>query len=183
MQFGYALGLAAIFTYWKQIGSTDFKEKLLVVLLIGYGIYLHFLADILPWFTVCTSLGQLVNKERLHETMAKMKLNEEVRRVEAAAEAAAIEKEISMRRRQVEEKLQAKKQQEEEMLKHRVCDSVHLRNDHISCTNVYVNPYYILPHIHRNLPTLDHLNLRNMDGRKVSREELDSCVSFKIKEA
>ena len=49
MQFGYALALAAIFTYWTQIEGTDFKEKLLVVLLFGYGIYLHILSAILPW--------------------------------------------------------------------------------------------------------------------------------------
>lgn len=71
-------------------------------------------------FTVCTSLGQLVNKERLHETMAKMKLSEELRKVEAAKEAAAIEREISLRRKQVEEQLQAKKRREEEMRKLKV---------------------------------------------------------------
>jgi hypothetical protein len=181
MQFGYALGLAALFTYWKQLGSTEFKEKLLAVLLIGYGLYLHFLADILPWFTVCTSLGQLVNKEQLHETMAKMKLNEEVRRMEAAAEAAAIEKEISLRRRQVEEKLQAKKRQEEEMLKHKVCYYIPLRNDHMR--RLPMSTHHLYAYINRSLSTLDHLNLRNMDGRKVFQEELVSCVYFKIEEA
>ena len=66
-----------------------------------------------------------MNKERLHETMAKMKLGEELRRAEAAAEAAKIEKEISLRRRQVEEKLQAKKKREEEMIRLQVCDLIH----------------------------------------------------------
>ena len=47
--------------------------------------------------------------------MAKMKLSEELRKVEAAKEAAAIEREISLRRKQVEEQLQAKKRLEEEM--------------------------------------------------------------------
>ena len=79
--------------------------------------YLHMLADILPWFTICTSLGQLVNKERLHETMAKMKLSEELRKAEAAAEAAKIEREISIRRKRVEEKVQAEKRREKEMLR------------------------------------------------------------------
>lgn len=54
--------------------------------------------------------------------MAKMKLGEEVRRAEAAAEAAKIEEEISLRRRQVEEQLQAKKKREEEMLRLQVCN-------------------------------------------------------------
>ncbi|KAL3802312.1 hypothetical protein HJC23_007137, partial [Cyclotella cryptica] len=110
MQFGYALGLAAIFTYWQQFESQsfDYKDRMLVALLISYGIFLHLLADILPWFTLCTSMGQLVNKERLHETMAKVKLSEEIRKAEAAAEAAAIEEEISSRRRRTEEKLMVK---------------------------------------------------------------------------
>ena len=56
--------------------------------------------------------------------MAKMKLAEEVRRVEAANEAAAIEREISLRRKQVEQQLQAKKKREEEIsiLKVRLTD-------------------------------------------------------------
>lgn len=54
-------------------------------------------------------MGQLVNKERLHETMAKVKLSEEIRKAQAAAEAAAVEEEISSKQRKAEEKLRLKK--------------------------------------------------------------------------
>lgn len=74
MQFGYALGIAALFvssimqlsnshfhaylnvftehlqTYWQQFALTNnFKEKLLLALLVSYGLFLHILSHILPW--------------------------------------------------------------------------------------------------------------------------------------
>lgn len=55
MQFGYALGLAGVFTYWQQLETTtsvygvSFKSIMLGSLLASYLIFLHLLADILPW--------------------------------------------------------------------------------------------------------------------------------------
>jgi len=107
MQFGYALGLAIIFTYWKDIHSyyaplnTDW---MLVGLLISYAIFLHLLAEIIPWYTLCTSMGQLVNKDRLHETLAKLKLGEEIRKNKIIEEEKEVEMEIERRKRLREEK-------------------------------------------------------------------------------
>jgi len=74
MQFGFALGLAMIFTYYK-----DFSESysivnpgyLLLALLVSYLIFLQLVSVIMPWYTMCTSMGEFVNKERLQETLAQ----------------------------------------------------------------------------------------------------------------
>ena len=52
MQFGYALGLAVIFTYWKDFHSNYAPintDWFLLVLLISYCIFLHLVAEIIPW--------------------------------------------------------------------------------------------------------------------------------------
>jgi hypothetical protein len=58
--------------------------------------------------------------------MAKMKLSEELRKVEAVAEAAAIEKEIESRQKRMEEKRKAKERIEDlkkqESLRIEVCN-------------------------------------------------------------
>ena len=67
MQFGFALGLAVIFTYYKDFQASYHiisPNYLLLFLLLSYGIFLFLLSVILPWYTLCTSMGQLVNKER-----------------------------------------------------------------------------------------------------------------------
>ncbi|KAL7540630.1 hypothetical protein ACHAXR_010673 [Thalassiosira sp. AJA248-18] len=107
MQFGYALGLAMIFTYYKDFSakySLVNPNYLLLTLLISYLIFLHLVSVIIPWYTLCTSMGQLVNKERLHETLAKLKLSEEIRYKETLEEERKAEEEIARRKKEIEEK-------------------------------------------------------------------------------
>jgi len=70
--------------------------------------------------------------------MAKLKLSEELRKEQAAAEAAAIEKEIALKRKRTEEKLQAKKMREH--FTKRVTSRIKVRDLHtnvvISCSRV-----------------------------------------------
>jgi len=107
MQFGYALGIAMIFTYYKDFSSSYTLVNpiyLLLVLLLSYLIFLHFVSVIIPWYTLCTSMGQLVNKERLHETFAKMKLSEEIRKKETLDEERKFEEEMARRKKEIEAK-------------------------------------------------------------------------------
>jgi len=111
MQFGYALGLAMVFTYYK-----DFLENwnvvnpniLLLGLVISYIIFLFLMSVIIPWYTLCTSMGQLVNKQRLHETLAKLKLSEEIRNKESLEEERKAEDELARRKREIKAKIEAK---------------------------------------------------------------------------
>lgn len=107
MQFGYALGLAVIFTYFKDFTAKAERfrpQYLLLMLLLSYFIFLGLVSAIIPWYTLCTSMGQLVNKERLHETLAKLKLSEETRKKESLEEEAKAEEEIARRKREIEAK-------------------------------------------------------------------------------
>ena len=111
MQFGYALGLAMVFTYYK-----DFLENwnvvnpniLLLGLVVSYIIFLFLMSVIIPWYTLCTSMGQLVNKQRLHETLAKLKLSEEIRNKESLEEERKAEEELARRKREIKAKIEAK---------------------------------------------------------------------------
>ena len=52
MQFGYALGLSVIFTFWRDLHSelAAFNpELLLLFLLVSYTFFLHLAVEILPW--------------------------------------------------------------------------------------------------------------------------------------
>ena len=107
MQFGYALGLALTFTYYKDVKenySVVDPNVLLLVLLVSYVIFLYLVSKIIPWYTLCTSMGQLVNKERLHETLAKLKLSEEIRKKETLEEEKKLEEEIARRKKEIEAK-------------------------------------------------------------------------------
>jgi len=107
MQFGYALGLALTFTYYKDVKenySVVDPNVLLLVLLVSYVIFLYLVSKIIPWYTLCTSMGQLVNKERLHETLAKLKLSEEIRKKETLEEEKKLEEEIARRKMEIEAK-------------------------------------------------------------------------------
>ena len=110
MQFGYALGLAIIFTYYKDFAQSynivD-PNVCLAALLLSYVTFLSLVSVIIPWYTLCTSMGQLVNKERLNETLAKLKLSEEIRKNETMEEERKAQKEIERRKQEVNAKIEA----------------------------------------------------------------------------
>ena len=111
MQFGYALGLAMVFTYYKDFSknwTVVNPNFLLLGLVISYIIFLFLMSVIIPWYTLCTSMGQLVNKQRLHETLAKLKLSEEIRNKESLEEERKAEEELARRKREIKAKIEAK---------------------------------------------------------------------------
>lgn len=67
IQFGYAFSISFIFIYFKEFKAQDFPVSpwfLLFLLIMSYLIVLYFMSIMIPRFTLCTSLGQLVNKAR-----------------------------------------------------------------------------------------------------------------------
>ncbi|KAL7553150.1 hypothetical protein ACHAWF_016399 [Thalassiosira exigua] len=109
MQFGYALGLAMIFTYYKEFEKYQkhLATFLLMAVVVSYLIFLHLLSKIIPWYTLCTSMGQLVNEEMLNETKAKLRLGEEIRKKESLEEerkAEEVRKNLEASRRAAEAK-------------------------------------------------------------------------------
>jgi hypothetical protein len=79
MQFGYAIALAIVIMFWSDLGEVA-PYYYFVATLVCYGIFVSVLAKVLPQFTLCTSLGHLVNKDRLNETVALHRFHEEQRR-------------------------------------------------------------------------------------------------------
>jgi hypothetical protein len=65
IQFWYAIGLAGVFVYfpkWDGFQAIQ-KGEFLGVLLLSYAIFSKVMSEIIPLYTLCTSMGQLVNKE------------------------------------------------------------------------------------------------------------------------
>ncbi|CAJ1955135.1 unnamed protein product [Cylindrotheca closterium] len=79
MQFGYALALAIVLMYWKSLTTFE-PYYYLVAVLACYIIFVFVLSKALPQYTLCTSLGYLVSKENLTETVAIHRL-EDARRL------------------------------------------------------------------------------------------------------
>eukprot|EP00985_Skeletonema_marinoi_P022757 scaffold14708_cov128-Skeletonema_marinoi.AAC.1 len=103
-QFGYAIGLAVIAVYNKELAKGDWVATMLFVWLASYGVFLFLVNRMMPWYTLCTSMGQLVNKERLHQTLAKLRLKEELRKKEAIHEEMKAEEEMERRKKEEQAK-------------------------------------------------------------------------------
>eukprot|EP00980_Cylindrotheca_fusiformis_P005216 scaffold1118_cov135-Cylindrotheca_fusiformis.AAC.14 len=80
MQFGYALALAIVLMYWTSLTAIEPYWFLLAVV-VCYGIFVFVLSMALPQYTLCTSLGYLVDQKNLMETVAVHRL-EEARRLQ-----------------------------------------------------------------------------------------------------
>ena len=81
MQFGFAVFLAIILIFWETINSDGLDTYLLLIaLLIAYSSFVAIMAHVIPRFTMCSSLGQLVNHQRLHESLARHRLEEAQRK-------------------------------------------------------------------------------------------------------
>ena len=82
MQFGYAIAVAVIVVFWENMNSGGiFSARVyLITTLVCYIVYVIVTAQMLPKYTMCTSLGQLVDRKRLHETVAVFRLEEAERR-------------------------------------------------------------------------------------------------------
>jgi hypothetical protein len=88
MQFGYAIALSLVIIFWKEIeaahdkGLRDAGVVLTVYCLFCQGLFLIIMAQVIPRFTLCTNLGQLVNRKKLRELMANYHLEEATKRRE-----------------------------------------------------------------------------------------------------
>jgi len=82
MQFGYAVALSIVIIFWKTIGLGDIRAGwYFFVIFLSYAVFVCVVAQVIPRYTLCTSLGQLVNMQRLQETAAGYRL-EEAKRME-----------------------------------------------------------------------------------------------------
>ena len=81
MQFGYAVALSVIIIFWEEINDGGVgMEMYLVVIAVCYAVFVLVTANVVPRFTLCTSLGQLVDEKRLHATLAEFLLEDAKRK-------------------------------------------------------------------------------------------------------
>ena len=79
MQLGYAIAASILLIFWDYVDTyyaSVSGKWFIVALVLCYLLFLCIMAQVVPRYTLCTSLGQLVNPRRLHETLAKCKLEE-----------------------------------------------------------------------------------------------------------
>jgi hypothetical protein len=80
MQFGYAICAAILIIFWAKIDKDGYlpASDYLITLAVCYSLFVLVLAQVLPRYTMCTSLGALVDRKRLKEMITKCKLEEAV---------------------------------------------------------------------------------------------------------
>ena len=77
MQFGYAVSLATVIMFWEEIADGGVSMLWYwVAILVCYSLFVAVAAKVIPQYTLCTSLGQLVDKKRLSESVAIFHLEE-----------------------------------------------------------------------------------------------------------
>ena len=78
MQFGYAIALSVVLIYWGDMQKDDDFSAIWYLLssVLCYIAFVCVMARVVPRYTLCTNLGQLVDKKLLHETVARHKLKE-----------------------------------------------------------------------------------------------------------
>lgn len=82
-QFGFALSLAVMLVFWNDInvkGTPVASWVYIFSVFICYAAFVVIMAQVIPRYTLCTSLGQLVNKEHLQETLGEFYLQEAERK-------------------------------------------------------------------------------------------------------
>ena len=68
MQFGYAVAIATVIIFWKEIGEGPIPSYVfLLAVVVCYSLFVIVTGRVIPQYTLCTSLGQLVNESRLRE--------------------------------------------------------------------------------------------------------------------
>jgi hypothetical protein len=81
MQFGFALALSILLVFWDEIdppsGAPGIQGGYYVLaVFLGYACFVHIMSHVVPRFTLCSSVGQMVDQRRLHETLARHRLEE-----------------------------------------------------------------------------------------------------------
>ena len=84
MQFGFAVGLSILLVFWNDIDkyyAVYPAWSFLVCVLLCYALFVYIMAKVIPRYTLCTSLGDLVNYRRLQESLAEHRLDEKKREI------------------------------------------------------------------------------------------------------
>ena len=78
MQFGYALALSCLLIFKDTISGQTIVPlwAFFVAIAVAYSYFVYVVARVIPRYTLCTSLGQLVDEQRLHETLSAFRLEE-----------------------------------------------------------------------------------------------------------
>ena len=83
MQFGFAISLSILLVFWKDIDAYYAAVPaygILLSVVLCDAAFVAIIAEVIPRYTLCTSLGQLVNKPRLQDTLAQWQLEEAQRK-------------------------------------------------------------------------------------------------------
>jgi hypothetical protein len=81
LQFGFATALSILLVFWSDIapkaGNSGIPAIYYVLsVLLCYVCFIYIVAHVMPRFTLCSSIGQMVNQKELHETVARHRLKE-----------------------------------------------------------------------------------------------------------
>jgi len=98
MQLGYAIAASTLLIFWEYIDmsySSVGAKGFILSLALCYLVFLYVMAQLIPRYTLCTSLGQLVNHRRVNETLAQYKLDEALRKKHRLHSAECINKALS----------------------------------------------------------------------------------------
>ena len=77
MQFGYAVALATVLMFWETFDDADIAMMwYFISIFLCYALFVAVAAHVIPRYTLCTSLGQLVDKKRLNQAVAQFHLEE-----------------------------------------------------------------------------------------------------------
>ena len=65
MQFGYAIALSIVITYWQDFQKDEHPqvfhaEYYLIASIVCYVIFVYQMSNVIPRYTLCTNIGQLV---------------------------------------------------------------------------------------------------------------------------
>jgi len=84
MQFGYAVLLSCIIIFLDTIREGRIGIGwYLVPGFLSYAVFVYVVTRVIPRYTLCTNLGQLVNTDRLHETVSAYHLEQSKKQLES----------------------------------------------------------------------------------------------------
>lgn len=77
MQFGFAVAISTVIIFWEEMNDGPTPMVVYVLAVFGcYALFIGVTARIIPRYTLCTNLAQLVDEQRLHEAVASFRLQE-----------------------------------------------------------------------------------------------------------
>lgn len=99
MQFGYAIAMAYLLVFWEVLDvswATVEAKWFAVTSTVCYLAFAIIIGNVMPRYTLCTSLGQLVNRRRLNDCFAKYRLEEARRKRKYLLEEKAVEQSLRL---------------------------------------------------------------------------------------